>query len=71
MIGFKCEQCGSDYKVKDDYAGKQVRCKKCGHVTPVPSTAAEAQIPDFDALFNALAEEERHAPTLEDSMMGV
>lgn len=70
MIEFKCEKCESLYKVKDEFAGKQVRCKKCGHVTPIP--AAESDVmPDFDALFSALAEEERRAPTLEDSMMGV
>ena len=71
MIEFKCEKCGSLYKVKDEYAGKQVRCKKCGHVTHIEAVETDFSMPDFDSLFSALAEEERRAPTLEDSMMGV
>ena len=73
MIEFKCEKCGSLYKVKDEYAGKQVRCKKCGRVTQITATAPDSDniMPDFDSLFSALAEEERRAPTLEDSMLGV
>ncbi len=71
MIEFKCEKCGSLYKVKDEYAGKQVRCRKCGQVTLIQAAAADEIMPDFNSLFTALAEEERRAPTLEDSMMGV
>lgn len=72
MIEFKCKKCGSVYKVKDEYAGKQVRCKKCGQVTLIEAAAPEETVmPDFDALFTALAEEERRAPTLDDSMIGV
>lgn len=72
MIEFKCKHCDSLYKVKDDYAGKQVRCKKCGHVTVIEAIEADNNLmPDFDALFTALAEEERRQPTLEDSMLGV
>ena len=71
MIEFKCEQCETDYKVKYEYAGKQMRCKKCGHVNTIPEVHVEGEMPDFDALFSALAEEELHAPTLEDSMLGV
>ena len=71
MIEFKCEKCQSHYKVKDEYAGKQVRCKKCGQVTQIHPPENDYSMPDFDELFRALAEEERRAPTLEDSMMGV
>ena len=71
MIEFKCQKCDSLYKVKDEYAGKQVRCKKCGHVTLIEAIETDSVMPDFDSLFSALAEEERRAPTLEDSMMGV
>ena len=71
MIEFKCEKCESLYKVKDECAGKQVRCKKCGHVTQIATVEPYGVMPDFDSLFTALAEEERRAPTLEDSMMGV
>ncbi len=72
MITFACEKCDSKYKLADEYAGKRVRCKKCSHVMLVPSpvSTVDENMPDFDALFTALAEEERKAPTLEDSMVG-
>lgn len=71
MIEFKCKKCESIYKVKDEYAGRQVRCKKCGQVTLIDAAEDTSVMPDFESLFTALAEEERRAPTLEDSMMGV
>jgi len=39
MIEFACEGCGHGYKVKQELAGKQVRCK-CGHVMTVPAAAS-------------------------------
>lgn len=71
MIEIKCKKCDSLYQVKDEYAGKQVRCKKCGEVILVEAAETDTVMPDFDSLFTALAEEERSAPTLADSMMGV
>ncbi|MBC8379868.1 MAG: zinc-ribbon domain-containing protein [Planctomycetes bacterium] len=71
MISFACENCSSAYKLSDEYAGKRVRCKKCDHVILVKAPAAvEGSMPDFHSLFSALAEEERSAPTLHDSMIG-
>lgn len=29
MIAFTCESCGQAYKVKDEFAGRQTKCKKC------------------------------------------
>ncbi len=78
MIEFNCEKCECFYKVNDDYSGKSVRCKKCGHVMTVPMPAAlpfgyigdivyedDGMTPNFDELFMALSREEREAPTLE------
>ena len=31
MIKFSCSKCGQSYKVPNDYIGKTVKCKKCGH----------------------------------------
>ncbi len=71
MITFACKKCGSTYKLSDEYAGKRVRCKKCSHVIEIKAAAAvDESMPDFDSLFTALAEEERSAPTLADSMVG-
>jgi hypothetical protein len=69
MIEVRCGQCGHTYNVKDELIGKQVRCK-CGQTIRVETPLNEDGMPDFDSLFSALAEEERNAPTLADSMMG-
>ena len=72
MLEFECEKCGNHFKLSDEYAGRHVGCKKCGHVFLVGKIPlVDENMPDFDSLFTALAEEERRAPALEDSMMGV
>lgn len=35
-IAFKCKSCGKHGKVKDDLAGRKVKCK-CGNVMVVPA----------------------------------
>ena len=65
MIELNCLNCNSLYTLGDDYAGKRVRCRKCSHVITVGKPPAEETMPDFNALFTALAEQEREAPTLE------
>ena len=35
MIKFCCSDCQKEYKVPDDFAGKRVKCKKCGNVEVV------------------------------------
>lgn len=40
MIQFQC-QCGKQYKVSEEYAGKKVRCKKCSDTIRVPSPEKE------------------------------
>jgi hypothetical protein len=78
MINLNCEKCGQCYRIGDEYAGRKVRCSKCGHIHAVPELntlsidlmngipyAADGITPDFNALFMALLKQEREAPTLE------
>ena len=44
MITFKCE-CGKVLKVKDEAAGKRVRCPACSTVVQVPAPAKPAGVP--------------------------
>jgi hypothetical protein len=37
MIAFACPGCGKQLKVKDELAGKKVKCPGCGCVAQVPS----------------------------------
>lgn len=39
-IAFKCPLCDAPYSVKDEYAGRQANCKKCGGSMLVPKVAA-------------------------------
>ena len=70
MIECKCIKCNRIYTLSDDYAHKHVRCKKCGYVIVVENIPTNETMPDFNSLFTALAEQERQAPTLEDSRIG-
>lgn len=38
-ISVQCDKCAKRYKVKDALAGKQVKCKICGHNLTVPEPA--------------------------------
>lgn len=47
MISFSCPQCARELRVRDELAGKKVRCPHCGTIAPiaipsqgVPKTAA-------------------------------
>lgn len=35
-ISFVCE-CGAEYRVKDEFAGRQTKCRDCGRVLTIPS----------------------------------
>lgn len=41
MIRFSCTNCGAAFKVKDEHAGKRVKCPKCSTVNTVPDASAE------------------------------
>lgn len=40
MIQFQC-QCGKNYQVSEQYAGKKVRCKKCNSINIIPQDSPE------------------------------
>lgn len=44
-IQFKCAGCGRGMNVRQDLAGKKLRCKECGAITPVPMSNAEVDVP--------------------------
>jgi hypothetical protein len=37
-ISFRCSGCGKDHKVRDEFAGKKVKCK-CGQTVQLPTAA--------------------------------
>jgi hypothetical protein len=39
-ISFNCRGCGASYSVKDEYAGKKTKCKKCGESISIPAPSA-------------------------------
>jgi hypothetical protein len=41
-IKFPCPQCGVSLKVKEELAGKKIKCPKCAAVAPIPATATVA-----------------------------
>jgi predicted Zn finger-like uncharacterized protein len=53
-----CDQCGQQYRVKEHLAGKEVKCKACGHAFRVPgrSTPDETEVSESGSLIL------RHAP---------
>ena len=45
-ISVNCPKCNKQYQVRDELAGKRVRCKKCKGVVPIP--AADSEEEDFE-----------------------
>ena len=48
-IDLQCPKCGQKYRVKDDAAGKSIRCRKCSAAVPVPGPAKTIE-DDFSSL---------------------
>jgi predicted Zn finger-like uncharacterized protein len=75
-ITAKCDECGTAYRVKDEAAGKSMRCKTCGETFSVPRQAASggstkkpkpaADDDDFLSGLRAAASSERNAARAED-----
>ena len=71
MITFKCTQCGHEYNVQDEFAGKKARCKNCQTVNTIPAPAAPAKksrscedsIAAYNSLLQELLRQEKQAPT--------
>lgn len=45
MIDASCDSCFRSYQLKDEFAGRKVRCKGCGEVFTVPQPGAAAADP--------------------------
>jgi len=41
-ISVSCPRCGKAYKVKDELAGKAIKCRDCEATVPIPGTAADS-----------------------------
>lgn len=48
-ISFSCSGCGTRYSVKDDFAGKKTRCKKCSSTISIPESDGLADLAALDA----------------------
>ncbi len=44
MIEVQCPECGKTYKVKEEKAGKKVRCKQCSAVFTVPTAEEPSEV---------------------------
>ncbi len=38
-IDFSCQSCGQSYRVKDEFAGRTTKCRKCSQPVTVPEPA--------------------------------
>jgi len=55
-IKVTCEECFSDYTVKDQFAGRKIKCKECGAAIRIPATRQFEEDDTFDD--NSYAEQE-------------
>ncbi len=44
MIRFSCSNCGAAFKVKDEHAGKRVKCPKCATANTVPAADDDEEV---------------------------
>lgn len=44
-IAFTCSSCGKKYTVKDEFAGKRVKCAACNTTMVLPAAGAKKQLP--------------------------
>lgn len=66
-ISFSCPECFKEYRVKEAFAGKKVKCKSCGGAMQVPSAEATAfEDDDFLGSLNEAARMESRAAEVED-----
>jgi hypothetical protein len=61
-IPLECGQCGRAMKVKDELAGKRVKCPGCQAVLTVPRPGPDAEDAAFELLSQSEAEEEPPGP---------
>lgn len=71
-ISLTCPDCFKDYRVRDEFAGKRVKCKACGstiHITKPAS--ADSEDDDFLSLLSDAAQQAATAETLGGSGVNV
>ncbi|MFN0197194.1 MAG: MJ0042-type zinc finger domain-containing protein [Planctomycetaceae bacterium] len=47
-ITVSCPECAQTYRLKDELAGKKVRCKGCETIIPIPQASSEIEDYNFD-----------------------
>jgi phage FluMu protein Com len=50
MINFQCPHCSQKVKANEAYAGKQVKCPKCGQAIRIPSAAEQIPVDQPDII---------------------
>ncbi|MBT5017566.1 MAG: hypothetical protein HON04_02350 [Planctomicrobium sp.] len=61
-IEFECDECFKKYRVKDEHAGRRLRCKGCGSGLRVPASDVEDEVWDSTD-FGDYEDEEEFAPS--------
>jgi hypothetical protein len=46
-IEVSCRKCGKEYRVREERAGTEIRCKECQATIAVPSVAYEEDVDEF------------------------
>lgn len=46
-IQITCSQCEKEYRIRDDAAGRSIKCRQCGTRLPVPATKGSTSEDDF------------------------
>jgi hypothetical protein len=55
-IKFRCESCGRQFVVKEQFAGRRTKCSQCGKILTVPDVAVpQGEMPDRRETFVNLA----------------
>lgn len=65
-ISVQCGDCDAKYRVKDDAAGKQLKCKACGATIPIPAADGDGGEDDFLSGLNAAAKAEKRSSAVDD-----
>ena len=52
-LDVKCPGCSAAFKVKDEHAGKKMKCPKCAKIVPIPAKKDEDVIEDVEVLDEA------------------
>ena len=61
-IRLECGGCGKSYKLRDEVAGKRIKCKECGNPIAVPMNQDVDADDDFLTALDALTKEGSEAP---------